>query len=167
MGTSKKILSRKSNISDTLLPMSTLLLKLVCSRTLNGTVFPAMLFIYNDIVVYRKRGLIHIKEMTISYNHIAHVIIDKIPFFAHLEILTTGEDKVTLRFVNLKAAERAKKILDQKIYYSHAKHSATERQQTSLSAIEKTIVRYKELLEKGFITKAEFDKRTTQALKGF
>jgi len=107
--------------------------------------------------------------MSIAYSQISQVILLKGIFFAGLDVITTGVEHINIRFINKFKADRAKRIVDQKVFYAHAKHKAPETGELkgNLTAVEKSVARYKELLEKGVITKDQFEKRTLELLKGF
>jgi hypothetical protein len=146
--------------------MPTLLVELQGNRSLNRTIFAPHLYIYDDLLIYRKRRLLKINEVTISYNRIAQVILTRGIFFAGMEIITTGPDHISIRFVSKKKATKAKRIIDQKIYHSHAKHrpDAQAGGATSLE-YEKALNRLRELLSKEQITQREFNKRKADLLK--
>ena len=108
--------------------MATLLLQLSGNKTLNRTIFPAHLFIYDDLLIYKKRKLFSIKEITISYGQISQVTLNKGIFFASLEVVTTGTDDFLIRFVPKKIALQAKKIIDQKnnLLQSDTEHTSSK-----------------------------------------
>jgi len=89
--------------------MSTLLLKLEGNRTFNGTIFPPALYIYDDLLIYRKRRWFRVKEITISYNQIAQVILDKGIVFASIELETPSTEFITIRYLGRNKATLAKK----------------------------------------------------------
>jgi hypothetical protein len=145
-----------------------LLLHLSGNLTLNRTLFPPHLYVYDDILVYKRRSFLKSKEITVAYSHITQVMLLKGIFFAGLDVITAGIEHINIRFVNKMLAEKAKKIIDQKIYTAHAKHKTPESEgKNPLGTLEKSIARYKELLEKGVITQKQFDQKTTEVLKGF
>lgn len=145
--------------------MSNLLLHLSGNKTLNRTVFPPNLYIYDDLLLYKKRKLLSIKEITISYNQISQVTLNKGIFFASLEIVTTGTDDLVIKYISKKDAVHAKKIIDQKIYHSHAKHHEESYEQKAAPIkVEKSIARLQELLQRGNINQSEFEKRKKELL---
>ena len=146
--------------------MATLLLQLSGNKTLNRTIFPAHLFIYNDLLIYKKRKLFLIKEITISYGQISQVTLNKGIFFASLEVVTTGTDDFLIRFVPKKIALQAKKIIDQKIYQSHSKHHDEPSQEKSTpTKVEKSLTRLHELVQKGQISQKEYNLKKEQLIK--
>ncbi len=99
--------------------MATLLLELEENRTFNRTLFPAKLFVYNDLLIYTKRHWLSVREVTFAYNQIAQFNLIKGVFFAQIGLVTTGTDDIELKFVNRAKAIQAKKIIDQKVYRAH------------------------------------------------
>ena len=146
--------------------MSNLLLQLQGIRSLNRTIFPPYLFIYDDILVFKRRKWIWVKEVSISYNQISQVTLNKGIFFSSLDIITTGTDDIILKYIPSKQAIKAKKILDQKIYHSHAKHQQIETgSRIALSDYEKTLNRLRELLSKGQISQKDYERKKSQLIK--
>ena len=146
--------------------MSILLLHLVGNRILNRTIFPPNLYIHDDLLIYKKRTLISSKEITISYNQISQITLQKGVFFATLEMITTGTDDILINFLPKGIAAKAKKIIDQKIYHSHAKHNNHQPNETSTSiaGYEKALNRLKELLQKGQISEKEYNTKKLKYL---
>jgi hypothetical protein len=146
--------------------MATLLVELHGNRSLNRTIFAPHLYIYDDLLIYRKRKLLKINEITISYNRIAQVQLTRGIFFAGLEIITSGPDRIMIRYVSKKNAIKAKRIIDEKIYYSHAKHRPDNNPDPGVSIdYEKALSRLKELLSKEQITEREFRQKKADLLK--
>ena len=146
--------------------MPTLLVRLKGSKLFNKTPFPPYLYVYDDLVIYRKRNLIHVWETTISYNQIANVALTKSPLFAKIEIITTGTDDIMVKYVSKKDAMYAKKIIDQKIFHSHAKHRPGEDTAAEeVRSYEKSLNRLWELLQRGRISRREYNKRKSKLLK--
>ncbi len=148
--------------------MSSLLLSLKGHRLFNKTLLPPELHVYDDLLEYRKRYILFLKEMTISYNQITQVTLNKGLFFSSLEIVTNGTDNIEIYYLQKKQAARAKKIIDQKIYTSHAKHhdeASTIR--ASETKVEKSLSRLKELLVQGSISEREYKKRKESILNKF
>jgi hypothetical protein len=137
--------------------------------TFNRTVFPPHLYVYDDILLYKRRSLLRSKEITVAYSHITQVMLLKGIFFAGLDVITAGVEHINIRFVSKELADKAKKIIDQKVYLAHAKHKVPEEsdKKGTVNTVEKSIARYKELLEKGVISQKQFDKKTVEILKGF
>ena len=79
--------------------MSTLLLKISGSKTFNRTVFAPYIFIFDDILLYRKRKLFSVSEITVAYSHIAEVNLKRGIFFATLEINTTAQKTIIVRYL--------------------------------------------------------------------
>jgi hypothetical protein len=145
--------------------MPTLLLKLHGDMTFNATIFPPYLFVYNDLLIYKKRKLLSAREVTISYNQISEVSVIRGIFFSYIEIFTTGDKSLQIKFVNKKLAKQAKSIIDQKIYHSHAKHHEENISgRADTLALEKSIARLQELLARGEISDREFEKKKSQLL---
>lgn len=146
--------------------MSNLLLHLVGNMSLNRTIFPPHLYIYDDLLIYKKRYLLKSKEITISYNQISQVNLIKGVIFAELDVVTTGDESLVVRFITKTSASQAKKIIDQKIYHAHAKHRPEDTKILGeVKSFEKTISRLKELLNKGIISQKEFEKKRLEALQ--
>ena len=134
--------------------------------TLNRTMWPQYLYVYDDLLIAKKRRFFVVKEVTISYNHIAQVILNKGLLFATVKIETTGEDDILLKYVWAKNAVNDKKIIDQKIYHSHAKHSPTQEKDTNqINRYEKSLNRLKELVSRGQLSNKEFEKKKNELLK--
>ncbi len=145
--------------------MSTLLLHLSGNKTFNRTVFPPHLYVYDDLLLYKKRRLFSLKEITISYNQISQITLNRGIFFARLDIVTTGTEDIFIKFVSKKAASQAKKIIDQKIYRSHAKHHEDFKdKKASQENLEKSIARLHELFVQGHISKKEYNKKKNTLL---
>jgi hypothetical protein len=124
--------------------------------------------VYDDLLIYRKRSLIKIREVTISYNQIAQVNLIRGIFFAEINIRTTGEESLRIRYISKSESNAAKKIIDQKIYHAHAKHRSDDtKQNQSYGEFEKSLTRLKELLNKGAITQKEYNKNKSALLKKF
>ncbi|OGC69615.1 hypothetical protein A2415_03520 [candidate division WWE3 bacterium RIFOXYC1_FULL_39_7] len=146
--------------------MSKLLLKLQGLRSLNRTIFPPYLFVYDDILIYKKRKWIWVKEISISYGQISQVTLNKGIFFSSLDIYSAGTDNIVLRFIPTEPAVKAKKILDQKVYHSHAKHQQVETgSKVTLSDYEKSLNRLQELLNKNKISQRDFHRKKSELIK--
>src|SRR5258708_6772365 len=145
--------------------MPHLLVKLVANPTMNRTIFPANLFVYDDALIYRKRSLIKIRETTLAYSHIVQVNLIKGIFFARLEIVNNGVENIILKYVSKSLATKAKHVIDQKIYFAHAKEKADQPiSSITVNDVEKSLNRLKELLNKGKIDKYEYNKRRDKYL---
>lgn len=146
--------------------MSNLLLKLVGNPTMNRTIFPPQIYLYDDVMIYRKRSLFKIREITIAYSHIAQVKLIRGILFAGLEIIDNGVDNIVVNYVSKTQAARAKKIIDQKIHYAHAKeHPDVQIAPSNLPNAEKSLTRLRELLNKGVISQREYNSRKDKYLK--
>lgn len=161
--------------------MSTLLYDLKANRLLNRTFFVHHLKIYDNAMVLERRRLpFHKEETTISYSHVSQVNLIKDLFFAHLEIINTGGiESILIRYVGKKRGAEAKRIIDAKIHTTHGVYAP--RGQTEHTAVDqadvvsgeseqiiddKALVRYKDLLNQGRITKIEYTKLLQKHLKG-
>lgn len=146
--------------------MSTLLIELKGSPEFNRTIWPPHLFIYDDLIIYKKRSWFKLREITISYNQIARVTLTKTIFFSHMELETTGADNIIVKYISKSKGSYAKTIIDQKIYRSHAKHAtAPDKNESEVLSYEKSINRLNELLNTGRITEKEFDSKKKEMLK--
>lgn len=146
--------------------MSNLLLTLKGIKSLNRTIWPPYLHVYDDLLIYKKRKWFVLREVTISYNQIAGVEVSQGLLFASIEVITTGIENIKLRFISKKKAKYAKKIIDQKIYHSHAKHqTAPTGGSNTTNQYERGLNRLKEMLAKGMIDQKEFEKRKNEMLK--
>lgn len=140
--------------------MSTLLLKLQGNKTLNRTIWPATIHVYDDLIIYSKRSWFVVKEVTISYNQIAQIILNKGILFATIELETPSPENIIVKWLPRTAAITAKKIIDQKIYHSHAKHNPDAgHDKSGLKTYEKSLSRLKELVAKGQMTEKEYEKK--------
>jgi hypothetical protein len=134
--------------------------------TLNRTMWPPFLYIYDDLLIYRKRNWFRVREATISYNQVSGVETTHGIFFAKIEIYSTGIENIIIKFVYKNEAKQAKRIIDQKIFHSHAKHQTTPAANIdSTKNYEHGVNRLKELLAKRMITEKEFEARRKDLLK--
>lgn len=146
--------------------MSTLLLHISGSKLFNFTIFPPQLYIHDDLLLYKKLNILSSREITISYNQISQITLNLGILFASLDIVTTGTDDIAIKFLKKSAASKAKKIIDQKIYHSHAKHHEVDAEEKQSSTrIEKSIARLEELLAHGTINKREYEHKKNQLMK--
>lgn len=150
--------------------MSNLLLEIKANKYLNRTMFPHRLYIFDDKVVYKTRGLFRISETTISFNHMSQVDVTRGIFFASLEIINTGGVKdILIKHVRKSKAMKAKSIIDQKIHHIHnaANHPEQSRYaaESLIEKTEKDLNRLKELLLKEKLTQKEYNKRRNKVLK--
>lgn len=148
--------------------MSTLLLKLNGSPFWNQTIFPPYLFVYEDILLYKKRHLLSVDEITTAYSHIVQVHLKRGIFFSQIEVINKDASAISIRWVGKEVAQRAKKLIDQKIYYAHAKErpdSITHIQGEGVHNAEKSINRLRELVNKGVISEKEFNEKRKKILK--
>lgn len=147
--------------------MSHLLIQLVGNKLFNWTIWPPYLFVHDDMITYKKRSWFVVREMSISYNQIAQVNLIMGLFFGELEIVTTSNDTHTIiiNYTNKETTKRAKKIIDQKIHLVHDKQTDTETLKgKDLKTFEKSLSRLKELLEKGRISKKEYEIKRKELL---
>ena len=146
--------------------MSNLLLELQGNNFINRTIFPHRLFLYNDILLYKKRKFLRRKEVTIAYSHIAQANLVRGIIFATIEIISTGSENIKLRGVPKELASRAKKIIDQKIFMEHAKHIPDHSQnKNELMKYERSVQRLKELFIRGKISKKEYNERHRELIE--
>lgn len=165
--------------------MSTLLYDLKANRLMNKTFFIHHLKVYDNNMVYEKRRLpFHKEETTISYSHVSQVNLIKDLFFAHLEIINTGGvENILIKYVGKKKGKEAKNIIDAKIHRTHGAYSTHQGQSVFSQGGEgfdrnynqaknsgknvipgkqviddKALIRYKDLLNQGRITKIEYNK---------
>ncbi len=136
-------------------------------RLYSQEIHPTTLYIYDDYMVYVKRGLIRRNEATISYNHVSQVYLRRGYLTASLEIINTGGvENMLVKWLPIKEAEKAKRIIDQKIFHAHSKVSgrniSLERETPD---VERKLARLKELKLKGAISDSEFEKKRKEVLK--
>jgi hypothetical protein len=148
--------------------MSTLLIELIGNMEFNRTIWPPHVYVYDDLLIYKKRSWFKVREITISYNRIAKVTLTRGIFFSHLEVETTGSDNITIKWISKSKGRDAKTIIDQKIYRSHAKHAALpDKNDNDVSSYEKSVNRLNELLNTGRISQKEFEGRRKELLRNF
>ena len=146
--------------------MSNLLLELQGNNFINRTIFPHRLFLFNDILLYKKRKFLRRREVTIAYSHISQVNLVRGIIFATIEIISTGSENIILRGIPKDLASRAKKIIDQKIFMEHAKHIPDHSQdKNELLKYDKSIQRLKELFMRGKLSKKEYNERHRELLE--
>lgn len=147
--------------------MATLLHSIKSIRLYSREFHPTTLNIYDEYMVYIKRGLIRRNEATISYNHVSQVYLRKGFLTASIEIINTGGvENILISYLDKSQARKAKQIIDQKIYHSHAKVSnmpQTGHHQTP--DFEKKLARLKELKLRGAISEREFEQKRKEMLK--
>ena len=135
-------------------------------RSLNRTIFPPYLYVYDDILIYKKRRWIWVREISISYSQISQVTLNKGIFFSSLDIFSAGTDNIILKYVPTNLAVKAKRILDQKVYHSHAKHQQVETgSKVTISDYEKSLNRLQELRNKGQISEREYHRKKLEVIK--
>lgn len=147
--------------------MSHLLLAIEGSRIRNKTIFAHKLLIYDDLMIFKKRGLIRRHEMSISYNHVSQIYLRRGLIYSDLEIINTGGiESIIIRYVLNGPAQRAKQIIDKKIHYAHQKQKErVSDDKEAVQRFEKSLNRLKELLAKGRISKREYNKKREELLK--
>jgi hypothetical protein len=103
------------------------------------------------------------------YNQISQVNMIKGIIFGYLSISTTGTHDAEAKYVNKKGAIRAKKIIDDKVYWAHHKKGRGDQEHKSshskVTGYEKSLKRLNELLQKGKVGKTEFRKKKRELLK--
>ena len=147
--------------------MPTQLMHIYGNRSFNRTIFRPHLYIYDNMLVYKKRHLFSHDEITLTYNHVSQVDIKKfILFFAHIEIITTATQNIKIRWVSRGQAIRAKKLIDDKVYKAHRRNHAGEQVvEAVVTGFEHSLSRLKELVSTGKITDKEYNQRKKQLLK--
>lgn len=151
--------------------MPTLLVKLQGNRSLNRTIHPPRLYVYDNKLVYRKRNFIKVREFSIPYNQISQVNIINGIFFAEIVVLTTGVEYIKIRYVSKSKTKLAKKIIDQKMYDLHYgdknKREDPEMMHYTkmVNEFENGLSRLNELISSHKITKKEFIKKRKALLK--
>ena len=151
--------------------MATLLLKLKGIRSLNRTFFPPRLFVYDDLLVYRKGKLLGRREITIAYNHIVQVNLNKGLILSHLEIINTGAEDIKVKWILNGPAQKAKQIIDQKVYHVHRKGgegnitTLKEDVGDTYHSLEKSLNRLRELVQRGKISEREYRRKRKNLLK--
>jgi hypothetical protein len=140
--------------------VNNLLLKLKGNPYINKSIFHHRLYLYDDILLYRKRKFFKVKEVTIAYSHIVQVDIISGIIFSSISILNPATDTIEIKGVPKHIAKKAKKIIDQKIHMAHAKHSPAKMDiSNDMVKYEKSLNRLDELLQRGLITDKEYDER--------
>lgn len=136
-------------------------------RLFTGEIHPTTLYIYDDYMVYVKRGIIVKNEATISYNHVSQVYYRKGYLAASIEVINTGGvENIVVPWLPIKEAEKAKKIIDQKVFHTHARVSGKEKSLgVGTPDFERRLARLKELLNRGEISKKEFEKKRQEMIK--
>ena len=147
--------------------MSNLLFTVRSMRLFTGEIHPTTLFIYDDYMVFLRRGIIRRNEATISYNHVSQVYLRTGYVAASLEIINTGGvENILIRWLPINEAKKAKKIIDQKIYHTHARITSKDFSlHKEAPEFERKLARLKELKLKGEITNSEFEKKKKEMLK--
>ena len=161
--------------------MSALLYDLKANRLMNKTFFTHHLKVYDHAMVFERRRMpFHKEEVTVSYSHVSQVNLIKDLFFAHLEIINTGgTENILIRYVGKRRGSEAKRIIDAKIHTTHgayAPHQGRDFQEgsnadgpaglTEQIIDNKSLVRYKDLLNQGRISKIEYNRLLQKHLKG-
>ena len=137
------------------------------NRGFNRTIFRPHLYIYDNMLVYKKRHLFSHDEITLTYNHVSQVDLKKfILFFAHIEIITTATQNIEIRWVSKRKAIQAKKLIDDKVYKAHKRdHRREDLKEAVVTAFEHSLNRLKELVATGKINRKEYQHRKKQLLK--
>ncbi len=134
---------------------------------MNKTFFVHHLKVFDNAMVLERRRLPFRKEeTTISYSHVSQVNLIKDLFFAHLEIINTGGvENILIRYVSKKKGKDAKNIIDAKIHTTHGAYAPHEGQtdyrpphESEQVVDDQALVRYKDLLNQGRISKTEYNK---------
>lgn len=166
--------------------MSALLYDLKANRLMNKTFFTHHLKVYDHSMVLERRRLPFRKEeVTVSYSHVSQVNLNKDLFFADLEIINTGGfENILIRYVGKRKGSEAKKIIDAKIHSTHGAYAphggqgsggfdytqpnSMDAKPTGTEQVidSKTLVRYKDLLNQGRISKVEYNKLLQKHLQG-
>ncbi len=149
--------------------MSNRLIKMVSgNKYVNHSFFRPYLYIYEDLMVYKKRKKIFwVDEITMPYNHIAQVNLHKGILFSKFEIVMSGgNNTVPIKGIWNRPAKKVKEIIDNKVYHAHNKHQPNTQKVEDhiMDNIEKALSRLKELHRKQQISQREFDKRKNELL---
>lgn len=136
-------------------------------RLFSRELHPTKLFIYDENMVYVKRGIIKRNECTISYNHVSQVYLRRGYITSSLEIINTGGvENIEIKYLPIEDAKKAKRIIDQKIAHTHARVSGRSAHfQESSPEFEKQLARLKELKLKGMISEREFERKRKEMLE--
>ena len=143
-------------------------MKLQGNKYINHTFFRPYLYIYDDLVIYKKRRHIFwLDELTVSYNHVVQVNLHTGIWFAKLEIVNTGAEDVVIKGIWKGPGRKAKKIMDQKVYQVHNKefHASQPQEKHQITNIERGMQRLKELRQRGKINKKEHRHQKKQLLR--
>jgi hypothetical protein len=83
------------------------------------------------------------------------------------EIVNTGVKNITLKYLKKSEAIKAKKLIDQKIFFSFAKEKPREDQMLNgqIYSYEKGVNRLRELVNKGKLNNREFEQKKKELLK--
>lgn len=147
-----------------------LIMKLGGNKYVNHSFFKPYLYIYDDIMIFKKRRkLFFVDEITMPYNHVAQVNLHRGILFSKFEIIMSGgNNEVHVKGIWNSPAKRAKKLIDNKVYAAHNKSSHPEDGGTAkhiVESVELALSRLRELYLKERINKKEFEKRKTELLK--
>ena len=152
--------------------MPVLLYDLRANRLMNKTFFVHHLKIYDHSMVYEQRRFPFYKdETTVSYSHVSQVNLTKNLFFANLEIINTGGfENILIKSVGKRSASEAKNIIDAKIHSTHSTYAPHKAEDTHAEpgtrvVDNKALVRYKDLLNQGRISKKEYNKLLKESLR--
>lgn len=161
--------------------MSILLFDLKANRMMNHTPFVHHVKVYDTAMVYEKRKLFGRLETTISYNHVSQVNLINEIFFSHLEIINTGGvENIFIKYLKKRDAKKAKAIIDQKIHRVHGvgylsdssgtqdgsqKVNTGPKEIKSTKDTERALNRLEELVQRGRLSKKEYNKKRSQMLK--
>lgn len=143
-------------------------MRLQGNKYVNHSFFRPYLFIYDNMLVYKKRRWVFFTdEITVSYNHVVQVNLHKGIWFAKLDVVNTGAENVTIKGVWRGPATKAKKVMDQKIYEVHNKEHRMLHpgEHHPIARFEKNLRRLKELVRKGKISRKEYEKKKKRFLK--
>lgn len=136
-------------------------------RMFTGELHPTCLYVYDSYMVYVKRGIIRRSEATISYNHVSQVYLKRGIIGATLEIINTGGvENIEVKWLPIGQAEKAKRLIDEKVFHTHARISGKQQDLIKeVPDIERRMARLKELKLKGIINDREFEKQKKEMLK--
>jgi Short C-terminal domain len=140
--------------------MSNLLLKATANKLLAFDLRPAVIMIYDDHVEFQgKQGIIGGEEVTLAYNQIAEVNVERGFIQGSVTVVNNGgQDDVKMDHVLVSTAEQIKKTIEQQVELFGSGGSATQEIQTGSTEIQEL----NKLLEQGVITSAEYEHRKTQ-----
>lgn len=154
-----------------ILVMRNLLFKAYSNPYVTHSMFPPEIRIYDEFIYFRIGNPIWKTEISITYNHISHINLKKGMFFADIDITSTGSgENIHMKGVWTPNARKVKTIIEQKLFQANASHDKVHHkikndENMGVSNYESSLNRLKELLNRGKITKSEYNSRRSRLLK--